>query len=40
MKEYIGIKKIEAEPEQRMGVDNSKMDGYKVIYEGGYGGCS
>jgi hypothetical protein len=31
MKEYIGIKRIKAEPEQREGVD-----GYKVVYEDGY----
>lgn len=31
MKEYIGIKKIEAEPKQREGVD-----GFKVVYDNGY----
>jgi hypothetical protein len=36
MKEYIGIKRIKAETEQREGVDGYKMDGYKVVYEDGY----
>jgi hypothetical protein len=31
MKEYIGVKIVRAEPEQRDG-----LDGYKVVYEEGY----
>jgi hypothetical protein len=40
MKTYIGVKIIQAEPQERFGTHGGDEPGYKVIYEGGYASWS
>lgn len=37
MKKYLGVKLIEAEPEEKLNLESGKLkEGYKVVYEDGY----